>query len=74
MSNPFATLWTVAHQVPLSMEFSRQEYWSGLPFPSPENLPNPDIPTCVSYITGGFFTTSATWEALLSLEENIFKL
>ena len=31
----FATLWTMAHQAPLSMEFSRQEYWSGLPFPSP---------------------------------------
>ena len=35
------TLWTIAHQAPLSMEFSRQEYWSGLPFPSPGNLPNP---------------------------------
>ena len=37
----FATLWTVAHQAPLSMEFSRQDYWSGLPFPSPGKLPNP---------------------------------
>ena len=37
------TPWTAAHQVPLSMEFSRQEYWSGLPFPSPEDLPNPGI-------------------------------
>ena len=37
----FATLWTVAHQAPPSMEFSRQEYWSGLPFPSPGDLPNP---------------------------------
>ena len=35
--------WTVAHQAPLSMEFSRQEYWSGLPFPSPGDLPNPGI-------------------------------
>ena len=35
--------WTVAHQAPLSMEFSRQEYWSGLPFPSPGGLPNPGI-------------------------------
>ena len=35
--------WTVAHQASLSMEFSRQEYWSGLPFPSPEDLPNPGI-------------------------------
>ena len=40
---PFATPWTVAHQAPLSMGFSRQEYWSGLPFPSPGDLPNPGI-------------------------------
>ena len=39
----FVTLWTVAHQVPLSMGFSRQEYWSGLPFPSLGDLPNPRI-------------------------------
>ena len=39
----FVTLWTVAHQLPLSMGFSRQGYWSGLPFPSPEDLPNPGI-------------------------------
>ena len=35
--------WTVAHQAPLSMEFSRQEYWSGLPFPPPGDLPDPGI-------------------------------
>ena len=39
----FATPWTVAHQTPTSMAFSRQEYWSRLPFPSPEDLPNPGI-------------------------------
>ena len=39
----FATPWTVIHQASLSMEFSRQEYWSGLPFPSPGELPNPGI-------------------------------
>ena len=39
----FATLWTVAHQAPQSTGFSRQEYWSGLPFPSPEDLPDPGI-------------------------------
>ena len=39
----FVTLWTVAHQAPLSMGFSRQEYWSGLPFPSPGDLPDPEI-------------------------------
>ena len=37
------TLWTIAHQAPPSMGFSRQEYWSGLPFPSPGDLPNPGI-------------------------------
>ena len=39
----FVTPWTVDHQAPLSMEFFRQEYWSGLPFPSPGNLPDPGI-------------------------------
>ena len=39
----FATPWTVAHQAPLSMGFSRQEYWSGLPLPSPGDLPNQGI-------------------------------
>ena len=39
----FAIPWTVAYQAPLSMEFSRQEYWSGLPFPSPGDLPDPGI-------------------------------
>ena len=43
MSDSFVTLWTVAHQAPLSIGFSRQEHWSGLPFPSPEDLPNPGI-------------------------------
>ena len=40
-----ATPWTVARQAPLSMGFSRQEYWSGLPFPSPGDLPDPGIET-----------------------------
>ena len=39
----FATPWTVAYQAPLSMGYSRQEYWNGLPFPSPGDLPNPGI-------------------------------
>ena len=52
----FATPWTVADQAPLSMGFPRQEYWSGLPFPSPGDLPDPGIePT--SPALGGFFTT-----------------
>ena len=42
-----ATLWTLVHQAPLSMGFSRQEYWSGLPFPTSGDFPNPGIkPTC----------------------------
>ena len=43
VSDSFATPWTVARQAPPSMEFSRQDYCSGLPFPSPEDLPNPRI-------------------------------
>ena len=39
----FVTPWTVAYQAPLSVGFSRQEYWTGLPFPSPGELPNPGI-------------------------------
>ena len=43
----FAAPWAVALKVPLSMEFSRQKYWSGLPFPTPGNLPDPEIePRC----------------------------
>ena len=58
----FATLWTVAQEAPLSMGFSRQEYWNGLSFPTPENLPNlgiesesPESPT----LAGGCFTTES---------------
>ena len=56
----FVTPWTVAHQTPLSSGFSRQEYWSGLPFPPPGNLPDPGIePESPAALTlaGGFFTT-----------------
>ena len=63
----FATPWTVARQSPLSVGFSRQEYWRGLPFPPPGNLPNPRIgPTSLTSpeVAGGFFTTSASWKVL----------
>ena len=53
----FVTLWTVTHQAPLSMGFSRQDYWSGLPFPSPRDLPHPDIKPASPALTGRFFTT-----------------
>ena len=49
--------WTVALQAPLSMGFSRQEYWSGLPFPTPGNLPNPGIKPASPVLAGGVFTT-----------------
>ena len=64
----FTTSWTVAHQAYLSIGFSRQEYWSGLPCLPPGDLPNPGIePTSLMSLAsaGGFFTTSATCDACL---------
>ena len=63
----FVTPWTIAHQAPLSMGFSRQEYWSGLPCPPPGDLPDSGKePTSLMSpaLAGGFFTTGTTWEAL----------
>ena len=62
----FATPWTVARQAPLSMGFSRQEYWSGLPCPLLGNFSNPGVkPVSLMSpaLAGGFFTTGAIWEA-----------
>ena len=65
MSNSFAIPWIVAHQAPLTVGFPRQEYWSGLPFPSPGDLPDPGIKPrspalqvgyCILQWAGGFFT------------------
>jgi len=56
LCDSFSTPWTVAHQVPLSMGFSRQEYWSELPFSSSESLPNPGIKLMSPALAGGFFT------------------
>ena len=50
----FATPWTVARQVPLAMELSRQEYWSGLPFPPPGYLPDPEIEPRSPSLQAGF--------------------
>ena len=58
---------TVACQVPLSMGFSRQEYWSGLPVPSARDLPDSGIePECLKSpaFSGGFFTTRTIWEGV----------
>ena len=51
------TPWTVTHQSPLSVRFPRQNYWSGLPFPSPENLPDPGIEHASPALAGRVFTT-----------------
>ena len=62
----FAIPWTIACQAPLSTGFSRQEYWSGLSWPPPGDLPNPGIkPASLMSpaLAGGFLTTSTTWEA-----------
>ena len=72
----FATPWTADHQAPLSGGFSRQEYWSGLPFPTPGNLLHPRIKPespASPALAGGFFTPSTTWEALMGICEWIRK-
>ena len=53
----FMTPWTTAYQTPLSMRFSRQEYWSGLPwrFPAPGDLPDPEMEPSSPALAGGFF-------------------
>ena len=62
----FTTLWTVAHQASLSMGFSKQVHWSGLPFPSPGDHPHPgteSVSLMSPALTDEFFTISTTWEA-----------
>ena len=63
----FVTPWTVAHQAPLSMAFSRQEYWSGLPFPSPGDLPEPGIKPESPELAGGFIACVRAWMQVDSL-------
>ena len=67
----FAAFWTMAFQAPLSMGFSRQEYWSGLPLPPPGDIPNSGIePTSPASpaLAGGFFTTAPPWKPSKSVE------
>ena len=62
----FVTPWTLAHQAPLSMGFSREEYWSGFPWPPPGDLPDPGTePTSLIFpaLANRFFTTSPAWDA-----------
>ena len=60
----FVTPWTVAHQAPLSMGFSRQEYWSGLPFPSPGDLPNPGIKSGSPALQADSLPSEPPWKPL----------
>ena len=70
LSDSFATPWTVTHQAPLSMGFPDQEYWSGLPFPSPGDLPDPGMEPTSPALTGGFFTTEPPWKPGKFIEIN----
>ena len=63
MFNFFANLWTLAHQAPRSMGFPRQEYWRGLPFPFPGDLPDPGIEFAFPASADGFFTTEPPGKA-----------
>ena len=77
MSNSCVIPWTVAHQAPLSMGFSRQEYWSELPFPLPGDLPNPGIESMSlksPALAGRFFTNNATWEARVAILAPLYLL
>ena len=72
-----ATLWTVVPQAPLSMGFSRQEYWSGLPFPPPGDLPDPGIEpksSMAAALTGRFFTTEPPRAGLATFNSILFLL
>ena len=70
MPNSFVTPWTVACQAPLSMGFPRQEYWSGLPFPSPGDLPNPGTEPVSPALAGRFFTIEPEGKSFLTLVKN----
>ena len=75
MSDSFATPWTVARQAPLYMGFSRQKYWSGLPFPSPGDLPDPGI---VPTLASRFFTAESLGKSyithIFTIHEDVYDL
>ena len=80
MSDSFVILWTIARQAPLSMGSSRQEYWSGLPFPSPEDLSYLEVePACpalqvVSCIANRFFTNEPPGKPLFMIRIDKFTI
>ena len=70
----FVTLWTGAHQAPLSTGFPRQEYWSRLPFPTPGDLPNARIEPASPALAGRFFTSWATREMFIYKLINLYTI
>ena len=69
MSDSFAPSWTVAQNAPLSIRFPEQEYWHGLPFPSPGDLPDPGIKPRSQAVEGEFLTTEPPGKPLYTLCE-----
>ena len=74
VSDSFVTPWTAACQGPLSMGFSSPEYWSGLPFPSPGDLPRPGIEPTSPALVGGFFTTEPPGKPLQCVGSQVIML
>ena len=78
MSDSFATPWTVVHQASLSMGFPRQGYWSGLPFPSPGDLPDPGIEPASPISTGRLFNAESPGQPSIQIhigktvDKNVF--
>ena len=68
-----AAPWTIVYQAPLSMGFSRQEYWSGLPFPSPGDLPDSGTEPMPPALADGFFTSCTTWITLKWRKQEFFR-
>ena len=66
----FVIPWTVACQAPLFMEFSKQEYWSRLPFPAEGDLPDPTLETMSPTLAGGFFTTVPSGKHQIAISMN----
>ena len=71
----FATTWTVAYKAPLSMGFPREDYWSGLPFPSPGNIPDPGMEPASPVspaLAGEFFTTEIPGKPRIKQQKRYF--
>ena len=74
VSDSLGTPWTVAHQAPLSMGFPRQEYCSGLLFPTARDLPNPGIKTQSPVLAGGYFTVEPPGKPLAYVDYSSIQL